>query len=357
MVDAPIATTPRRLAAPGRNPLSSWALAAGRTVLSVAVTLFGLAALTFFIGRMLPLDPVAAILGDNATQAAYDAVYRQLGLDQPIWIQFLRYLRDIVSLDLGTALTTGKPVVEDIARVFPATLELATVAIIIGTGLGIPFGVLAAMYRDSAVDHIVRVVGLLGYSAPTFWLGLMGLVLFYATLGWVGGPGRIDFTYEFDIEPMTGFLLLDTALRGQWEVFGNVFSHVILPASILGFSALAYISRMTRSFMIEQLGQEYVVAARVKGLSWARTVWIHAFRNIAVQVVTVVALSYAFLLEGAVLTETVFAWPGFGRYLTNTLLAGDMNAVVGCTLLIGMIFVTLNLVCDLLYRIFDPRTR
>jgi len=337
--------------------LSSWALAAGRTILSVAVTLFGLAALTFFIGRLLPLDPVAAILGDNATQAAYDAMYRQLGLDQPLWVQFLRYLRDIASLDLGTALTTGKPVVEDIARVFPATLELATVAIIIGTGLGIPLGVLAAMYRDSVVDHIVRVVGLLGYSAPTFWLGLMGLVLFYATLGWVGGPGRIDVLYEFDIEPMTGFLLLDTALRGQWEVFGNVFSHVILPASILGFSALAYISRMTRSFMIEQLVQEYVVAARVKGLSWARTVWIHAFRNIAVQVVTVVALSYAFLLEGAVLTETVFAWPGFGRYLTNTLLAGDMNAVVGCTLLIGVIFVTLNLVCDLLYRIFDPRTR
>ncbi|WP_342236227.1 ABC transporter permease [Inquilinus sp. OTU3971] len=356
MVDAPIAT-PRPIATPGRSALSSWALAAGRTVLSVAVTLFGLAALTFFIGRLLPLDPVTAILGDNATQAAYDAMYRQLGLDQPIWVQFLRYLHDIVSLDLGTALTTGKPVVEDIARVFPATLELATVAIVIGTGLGIPLGVLAAMYRDSAVDHVVRVVGLLGYSAPTFWLGLMGLVLFYATLGWVGGPGRIDFMYEYDVEPMTGFLLLDTALQGQWEVFADVFSHVILPASILGFSALAYISRMTRSFMIEQLGQEYVVAARVKGLSWARTVWIHAFRNIAVQVVTVVALSYAFLLEGAVLTETVFAWPGFGRYLTNTLLAGDMNAVVGCTLLIGVIFVTLNLVCDLLYRIFDPRTR
>ena len=337
--------------------LSSWVLAAGRTVLSVAVTLFGLAALTFFIGRLLPLDPVAAIVGDNATQAAYDAVYRQLGLDQPIWVQFLRYLRDIVSLDLGTALTTGKPVVEDIARVFPATLELATVAIIIGTGFGIPLGVLAAMYRDSVVDHVVRVVGLLGYSAPTFWLGLMGLVLFYATLGWVGGPGRIDVLYEFDIEPMTGFLLLDTALRGQWEVFGNVFSHVILPASILGFSALAYISRMTRSFMIEQLGQEYVVAARVKGLSWARTVWIHAFRNIAVQVVTVVALSYAFLLEGAVLTETVFAWPGFGHYLVAGLLAGDMNAVLACVLIVGVIFIGLNLFTDLLYRLLDPRTR
>ncbi|MGK9236456.1 ABC transporter permease [Inquilinus limosus] len=357
MVDAAPIAVPRRPAAPGRKALSSWALAVGRTLLSVAVTLFGLAALTFFIGRLLPLDPVTAILGDNASQEAYDAMYRQLGLDQPVWVQFLRYLGDIASLDLGTALTTGKPVVEDIARVFPATLELATVAIVIGTGLGIPLGVLAAMYRDGAVDHLVRVVGLLGYSAPNFWLGLMGLVLFYATLGWVGGPGRIDFMYEFDVQPMTGFLLLDTALQGQWEAFGDAFRHVILPASILGFGALAYISRMTRSFMIEQLGQEYVIAARVKGLSWARTVWVHAFRNIAVQVVTVVALSYAFLLEGAVLTETVFAWPGFGRYLTNTLLAGDMNAVVGCTLLIGVIFVALNLFCDLLYRIFDPRTR
>jgi peptide/nickel transport system permease protein len=173
----------------------------------------------------------------------------------------------------------------------------------------------------------------------------------------VGGPGRIDTAFQWDVEPVTDLLLLDTAMAGQWEIFRNVLSHIILPASILAFGALAYISRMTRSFMLEQLSQEYVVAARVKGLSWMRTVWVHAFRNVAVQVVTVVALAYAFLLEGAVLTETVFAWPGFGRYLTNALLAGDMNAVVGCTLLIGIIFVALNLLTDLLYRLFDPRTR
>ncbi|WGF90444.1 ABC transporter permease [Marinivivus vitaminiproducens] len=328
-----------------------------RTLVSVAATLFGLAALTFLIGRLLPLDPVTAILGDNASQEAYDAMYRQLGLDQPILVQFGMYLRDLVTFDFGMALTTGRPVLSDIARVFPATLELATVAIVMGTSLGIPLGVLAAMYRNTVIDHTVRIVGLLGYSAPNFWLGLMGLVLFYATLEWVGGPGRIDFVYEWDIEPGTGFLLLDSAVQGKWEAFGNVFSHIILPASILAFGALAYISRMTRSFMIEQLGQEYVIAARVKGLSWARTVWIHAFRNIAVQVLTVVALAYAFLLEGAVLTETVFAWPGFGRYLTNALLVGDMNAVVGCTLLVGVIFVSLNLICDVLYRVFDPRTR
>ncbi|MBC9176829.1 ABC transporter permease [Pseudoroseomonas ludipueritiae] len=340
--------------APG---LPSWSGAALRVVVSIAVTLFGLMALTFFIGRMLPLDPVAAILGDNATQEAIDAMRAQLGLDQPIWVQFARYVGDVVRLDLGTALTTGKPVLTDIARVFPATIELATVGIIIGTGLGIPLGVMAAAYRDTPVDYFVRVFGLLGYSTPNFWLGLMGLVLFYATLGWVGGPGRIDTAFQWDIEPVTDLLLLDTAMAGQWEIFRDVFGHIILPASILGFGALAYISRMTRSFMLEQLSQEYVVAARVKGLSWMRTVWVHAFRNVAVQVVTVVALAYAFLLEGAVLTETVFAWPGFGRYLTNALLAGDMNAVVGCTLLIGIIFVALNLLTDLLYRLFDPRTR
>jgi peptide/nickel transport system permease protein len=341
------------VAAPG---LPSWSGTALRVVVSIAVTLFGLMALTFFIGRLLPLDPVTAILGDNATQDAIEAMRAQLGLDQPLWVQFARYVGDILRLDLGTALTTGKPVLTDIARVFPATIELATVGIVIGTGLGIPLGVMAAAYRDTPLDYFVRVFGLLGYSTPNFWLGLMGLVLFYATLGWVGGPGRIDTAFQWDIEPVTDLLLLDTAMAGQWDIFRDVFSHIILPASILAFGALAYISRMTRSFMLEQLGQEYVVAARVKGLSWMRTVWVHAFRNVAVQVVTVVALAYAFLLEGAVLTETVFAWPGFGRYLTNALLAGDMNAVVGCTLLIGIIFVGLNLVTDLLYRLFDPRT-
>ncbi|MDX6752496.1 ABC transporter permease [Geminicoccaceae bacterium 1502E] len=324
--------------------------------LSVLVTLFGLLVLTFFIGRMLPLDPVLAILGDNASQEAYDALRAKLGLDRPLWEQFLGYVADVARLDFGQALTTGKPVTTDLARVFPATIELATLAVLIGTGLGIPLGVLAAMYRQTAIDHAVRVISLIGFSAPVFWLGLMGLVLFYATLGWVGGPGRLDTAYMWDVEPITGLLLLDTAMQGQWDLFANAFSHIVLPASILGYGALAYISRMTRSFMLEQLGQEYVITARVKGLSYARVVWRHAFPNIGVQLVTVVALAYAFLLEGAVLTETVFAWPGFGRYLTNALLAGDMNAVLACTLIVGVIFVALNLLSDVLYRLLDPRT-
>lgn len=341
------------------TPSAGWRLLRrlSKGVISIGCTLLGLAALTFFIGRLLPIDPVVAIIGDNASQEAYDKMFQQLGLDQPLWQQFVAYVWQLLHLDFGIALTTSHPVAQDIARVFPATLELATVAAIIGVGLGVPAGVLSAMYRNTWFDHLMRFVGLLSYSTPHFWLGLMGLLLFYATLGWIGGPGRIDFIYEFDLQAVTGFWLIDSALSGKWEVFRNVLGHIILPASILGLSALAYISRMVRSFMLEQLSQEYIITARVKGLSWARCVWVHALRNIAVPTLTVVALSWAWLLEGAVLTETVFAWPGFGRYLTNALLAGDMNAVVGCTLLIGAIFVALNLLCDLLYRLFDPRTR
>ncbi len=324
---------------------------------SVIVTLIGLAALTFLIGRLLPLDPVLAVLGDNATKEAYDKMYVELGLDQPLIVQFGHYFWNILHFNFGNSLLSGRPVAEEIVRTFPATIELATVATLIGTLTGVPLGVVAAVYRNTWVDHVARIFSLLTYSAPNFWLGLMGLVLFYATLGWVGGPGRIDFIYEFDINPVTGFFLIDALMGGNMEVFGNVFSHIILPATILGLGSMAYISRMTRSFMIEQLDQEYVITARAKGLSKWRVIWIHVFRNIAVQVITVVALSYAFLLEGAVLTETVFAWPGFGRYMTNSLLSGDMNSVVGCTLLIGVIFVMLNLICDLLYRVLDPRTR
>ncbi|MFT4347435.1 ABC transporter permease [Bartonella ancashensis] len=324
---------------------------------SVFVTLLGLVTITFFIGRFLPIDPVLSVLGDNISQEAYDVMFHKLGLDRPLAVQYWYYLQNVFSFDFGDSLISGRAVLSDIARVFPATLELATVAIIISTSFGIPLGVFAAMYRDSWIDYFVRIFSLISYSTPTFWLGLMALLVFYAHLGWIGGPGRIDFLYEYSFESKTGFFLVDTAMQEQWEAFGNVFSHIIMPALILASSGMAYISRMVRGFMIEQLNQEYIVTARVKGLSWGRTVWSHAFRNAAVQIITVVGLSYAFLLEGAVLTETVFAWPGFGRYLTNALLAGDMNAVLGCTLLVGCIFIAINLLSDLLYRIFDPRTR
>jgi peptide/nickel transport system permease protein len=329
----------------------------GRGAGSVAATLLGLLALTFFMGRMLPTDPVIAIIGEQADQATYQLVYHQLGLDRPLTTQFALFLKAMASGDFGNALFTGHRVASDLKRAFPATFELATLAILIGVTIGVPLGMVAAVFRNTLIDHIARILGLLGSSSPAFWLGLMGLIVFYASLGWVGGPGRLDVSFIDSIEPHTGLLLLDALIEGDADVFENAVDHIILPASILGLGSMATISRLTRSFMLEQLGQEYIISARAKGLSKWAVITRHAFPNIRVQLITIVALSYAYLLEGAVLTETVFAWPGFGHYLTSGLLAGDMNAVLACVLIVGVIFIGLNALTDFLYTVLDPRTR
>ena len=331
--------------------------ASGSFLVVIVLTYLGLLAVTFFIGRVMPIDPVLAIVGDRAPEHVIARVREELGLNKPLWQQFTIYLGKVLHGDFGTSVLTSRPVLQDIQKTFPATIELATLGIIIGAGIGIPLGVWAAVRRGGLVDQVVRVMGLIGYSVPIFWLGLMGLVLFYARLGWVAGPGRIDVSYEFSVTLVSGFLLLDTARQGEWEAFGNVASHLILPASLLGYFSLAYISRMTRSFMLNELAQEYVVAARAKGLSETRIIWRHALRNAMVPLVTVVALSFAGLLEGSVLTETVFAWPGLGLYITNSLQNADMNAVLGGTIVVGSIFIGLNLLSDLLYQVLDPRTR
>lgn len=329
----------------------------GRRLGTVALTLLGLLTLTFLIGRVMPLDPVLAVVGPDADHSTYMQVFQRMGLDRPLYVQFGYYLNDLLHGDLGNALLTGLPVLGDIKRVFPATLELATVAITLGICIGIPLGVYAATRRGRLGDHVVRVISLFGYSTPVFWFGMMGLLVFYAWLGWAGGAGRIDLAYDGLIKPVTGLLLIDSAMAGEWDVFASAIKHITLPACILGLHSTAYISRMTRAFMLAQLSQEYILTARVKGLSERTVIWRHAFRNILVQLLTIVALTYGNLLEGAVLIETVFAWPGFGQYLTSSLLLGDMNAVMGCVLLIGLIFVFLNLLADALYQVFDPRTR
>lgn len=331
--------------------------ALGRFLVVVALTYLGLLAVTFFIGRVIPIDPVLAIVGDRAPEHVVQRVREELGLNKPLWEQFGLYVSKAVQGDFGTSVLTSNPVWDDIRKTFPATLELATCGILIGAGFGVPLGVWAAVRRGGPADHAVRVMGLVGYSVPIFWLGLMALVLFYAKLGWVGGPGRIDVAFEYVVPRVTGLLLLDAALAGEWEAFRNAFSHLVLPASLLGYFSLAYISRMTRSFMLAELAQEYIVAARAKGLSESRIIWRHALRNAMVPLVTVIALSYAGLLEGSVLTETVFAWPGLGLYITNSLQNADMNAVLGGTIVVGTVFIGLNLLSDLLYRLLDPRTR
>ncbi len=330
---------------------------AARLLVTLAVTFLGLVFVTFMIGRILPIDPVLAAVGDRAPADVYERVSREMGLHLPLWEQFLTYLIKILKGDFGQSVLTAQPVLSDIKRVFPATLELATLATIFGVVLGIPMGVAAAVYRNRWPDQLVRVIGLVGYSVPVFWLGLVGLLLFYAKLEWVSGPGRLDFLYEDFYEPQTGLILVDSFLSGDRDVFWNAVSHIILPASILAYYSLAYIARMTRSFMLDQLQQEYIITARVKGLSEWTIIWRHALSNVMVPLVTVVALSYANLLEGSVLTEIVFAWPGLGLYITNSLLSADMNAVLGGTLVVGSVFIGLNLLSDLLYRLLDPRAR
>ena len=333
----------------------------GGTLISLAATVMGLLFITFIIARVVPIDPVLAIVGDRATDAQIEATRIALGLDKPMWHQFLIYLGNVLQGDLGTSIRSGEPVLQGVGRVFPATLELSTLGVIIGVLAGVPAGVLAATKPGSIADHIVRLVGLMGYSMPVFWLGLIGLLLFYGVLGWVGGPGRLDAIYqmqfEFEVTPYTGMILIDTALAGRWDMFLNALSHIILPACLLGYLSMAYISRMTRSFMMSELGQEYITTARVKGMPEWRVIWVHAMRNVLVPLITVIALSYAYLLEGSVLTETIFAWPGLGSYITDALMTNDMPAVLGGTIVVGVAFVTLNLVSDLLYKLVDPRAR
>jgi len=324
---------------------------------TLAITFIGLTAVTFLIGRVMPADPVLAIVGDRASNEVYEAMRLKLGLDKPLLQQYWFYLTDVLRGDFGKSIMTTRPVLDDIVRFFPATFELATVATVMGLILGIPMGVVAAVRQGRLTDHIVRVVGLFGYSVPIFWLGMVALVIFYARLEWLPGPGRVEVYFDGIVDPVTGFILVDSALQGEWEVFQNAFAHIILPSTMLATYALAYIARMTRSFMLDQLSQEYVITARVKGLSEMAVIWRHAFRNVLIQLITITGLTYASLLEGSVLTETVFAWPGIGQYITSSLFNADMNAVIGGTLVVGICFVGINMLSDVLYRIVDPRVK
>lgn len=339
------------------SPWGSWFFKIIRTLGSISVTMVGLLFITFIIGRVMPIDPVISIVGERATKAMYDAAYLDLGLDKPVIVQFFYYLADVLRGDFGVSYLNARPVIDDIRRVFPATLELATLGTLFGVFIGVPLGVIAAVKRDTWIDQIARVIALVGYSMPIFWLGMIALLVFYGMLGWVGGPGRVGIFYVDLVPPVTGMILIDSALDGQWDVFRDAITHIILPASLLGYYSLAYISRMTRSFMLEQLNAEYITTARVKGLSEWAVVWRHAFGNIKVQLITVIALSYAGLLEGSVLTEIIFSWPGIGSYITTALLSADMNAVLGGTVVVGLVFVCLNVFSDLLYSQFDPRAK
>ncbi|MCE0489113.1 ABC transporter permease [Pantoea sp. Mb-10] len=327
------------------------------SLLSLVVTLVGLLAFTFMLSHLSPVDPVQQIAGDHASEATYAQVRHDLGLDQPVLVQFWRYISHLARGDLGLSHLTNQPVSADLMRTFPATLELATCAMIFAAVFGVTLALLAAWKPGSVMDNVARFISLLGYSVPVFWLGLLGLLLFYAVLHWSAGPGQLDDIWVYTLEPKTGFVLIDSWLSGDPEMFRNALAHLWLPVVILGLLAMAGITRLLRAALLEESSKEYVVLARAKGAGRTRILLRHIFPNVLGTLITVIALSYATLLEGSVLTETVFAWPGVGRYMTNALFSSDVPAILGATLLIGSCFILLNAVADALTWLTDPRTR
>ena len=324
-------------------------------LLTLALTLLGLLLVTFALSALSPVDRVLQIVGDHASQSTYDQVRHQLGLDRSLPVQFWHYLVNLAHGDMGTASATGQPVLHDLLAAFPATLELATLALIVGAAFGVIAGVLCARYAGSPWDFAVRTFTLLGNSVPIFWLGLLMLALFYAKLQWSPGPGRLDDIYQFTIEAKTGFALIDTWLSGDTAAFHNAFSHLVLPVLLLAYYSMASITRLTRSACMSEMNKEYILLARAKGAGEMSILLRHVLPNIRGTLLTVIALAYTSMLEGAVLTETVFSWPGIGRYLTTALFAGDTAAIMGGTLLIGVCFVLINNLTDVLVRLTDPR--
>lgn len=328
-----------------------------QALFTLLLTLLGLLLITFALSAFSPVDRVLQIVGDHASQSTYDQVRHQLGLDQPLPLQFWHYLVDLAHGDLGTASATGQPVLQDLLSAFPATLELATLALVVGALLGVIAGVLCARFAGSPWDLAVRTFTLLGNSVPIFWLGLLMLALFYARLQWSAGPGRLDDIYLYTVTPQTGFALIDTWLSGDRAAFTNALSHLVLPVALLAYYSLASITRLTRSACLGEMNKEYILLARAKGAGEMTILLRHVLPNIRGTLLTVIALAYTSMLEGAVLTETVFSWPGIGRYLTTALFAGDTTAIMGGTLVIGVCFVLINNLTDLLVRLTDPRVR
>lgn len=329
---------------------------AGSGLVTLFVTLFGLLLFTFVLTTLSPVDPALRLVGDRASDADLAQVRADLGTDQPWPARFGSYLTRLSQGDLGLSVTSSQPVLGDLKRALPATIELATLAIIFGASLGLSLGLLAAWRPGGWVDVSVRVFSLIGYSVPVFWLGLLMLLLFYATLQWAGGPGRLDDAFLYSIELSSGWMLFDTWRSGEPGALANAFSHLVLPVLVLGFYAMAGICRLTRSALPGEMGKEYVITALAKGAGRGRVLLHHVLPNVAGTLV-VVALAYASLLEGSILTETVFAWPGIGRYLTTALFAGDVPAILGSTLVIGLCFVVVNGLADVLAGLIDPRNR
>ncbi len=322
----------------------------------IVPTFFGLTVAAFFLIRFVKGDPIETLAGERGIDAARHAMLmKEYGLDQPLWTQYGYYLKRLAEGDLGRSMITHASVWTEFIDAFPATLELSICAILFALILGLPAGMISAIRRNTVADHGVMGVALFGYSMPIFWWGLLLIMLFSTYLGWTPVNGRISALYY--IEPVTGLMLIDTWRSGEEGAFASAVSHLILPSIVLGTVPLAVIARMTRSSMLEVLGEDYIRTARAKGLSGFRVVAIHALRNALIPVVTVIGLQIGVLLTGAILTEFVFSWPGIGTWLLNAIQRRDYPVLQGGILLIGSLVMLVNLLVDLAYGLINPRIR
>jgi dipeptide transport system permease protein len=319
-------------------------------------TFFGVTLLTFALIRMIPGDPVEVMMGERRVDPVMHAeAMERLGLNKPLYAQYLDYIGQLAQGDLGESLRTRTSVWDEFLTLFPATVELALAALLFAGSLGLIAGVVAALKRGSLFDHGVMGISLAGYSMPIFWWGLLLIMFFSVWLGWTPVSGRIDLLY--DIPPVTGFMLIDSLLSGEEGAFLDALHHLILPAIVLGTIPLAVIARMTRSAMLEVLREDYVRTARAKGLSPARVVFVHGLRNALIPVLTVFGLQVGALLAGAVLTETIFSWPGIGKWLIESIGARDYPVVQNGILLIACLVILVNFIVDILYGLANPRIR
>ena len=325
-----------------------------RRSLLLVPTILGVLAITFLISHIVPGDAAQLIAGPRATAEIIQRIRQEYGLDKPLHVQFGMYVSAVVRGDLGKSILTRRPVSSDIRDFFPATFELTTTAMIISILLGVPLGIISAIYRNRVWDHLSRIFSVTGVSMPIFWLGLLMMLLFYIRLGILPGPGRMSGDPPSTV---TGLYVLDSLVTLNWRAFGDAALHLIMPACALAFAVLARVTRMMRSSMLEAFDQDYVRTARAKGLGEIWVVSKHALRNALIPTLTVVGLSYGELLGGAVATELIFAWPGMAHYVVGSMSSLDFPAVMGVTLIIALIYILVNLIVDVSYAFIDPRIR
>ena len=327
-----------------------------KRVALTGLMLFGLVCITFTVSNVAPSDPAALAAGPDATRDMVETILKEYGLDRPLPEQFVRYVAGLLQGDLGRSIVTTRPVTQDLARYFPATLELVLLSMTLGVVVGVPMGMFSAVLKNRAPDHATRFVAVSLVALPAFWFGILLQLLFSVHLEWLPTSGRLEVATA-PPPLITGMLLFDSAAARQWATFGDALSHAVLPALVLSFPCLASILRVNRAEMIEVLSSDYVTAARAHGISRLRVVCVLALRNAMLPTLAIIGLRWGWMLGSTVLVETVFDWPGIGLYAVSSAIAGDFKPVMGVTLLIGLNFMIVNLIVDLLYGVLDPRLR